>query len=669
MNKKNNLVNKNILNLIYEENGGGKSTYYKNKLESTKYISFNYDLEKWYDDETKTFSQFNINGKKLQKNILEMYKNFFEDIRREFDITNITAKKLSETFNVIIKNISDYKDEKYPIFLYKKSLDEIDEVISCIDNWENIQKETKSCFEFSLIEVYSYLETYLEYNDYKWIFDELFMDDHIFWDICVYINLFSYTEEQFLENNKWNREILNIKNSLGELFKVHILKASNNTIDESKINKITKTISKINLNILNQVYRTSNSENSQYEMNKFAFNWIVNSKTFNNLKIKIQEYLELKKLCFKFDEFNINDINFISSQLSIDIKEKLKKIKNNIKISEDKIRIEGLDLAFEGLSNGEKLITIFILFLPIFFKSNKVIILDDVFEKLDIHNCSILIIVIYEELQKINPNINKKIEILTHDINLVNLFVNIYYENIDDYLDDKKFELYFPRLDNNFENLIEKQNTNFIFSFENLLFNLSRSLKHKVIDKHTHNENEIIINFCKYFNRKNISNNWIQTPLYNKKAENSISVKIYNYISENIFHYSPNIVSTINDQIELKNIFYELDINNENNILNGMKSITTKDFYNNLINKIKKLDKKDMFGINLTKLKNDIEKMLEFITIEEKIYKSHIKEYSNKTESAYQFYKKFWKEKYPNEYEERKIKFHSFERSLSKYRN
>lgn len=644
---------RNKISIIYAENGEGKSLYYQQILKdkNNNYLPFNYDLMEWYNQKDNTFSEFNFKGKYIIQEIFKINNSFFDDLCNELGI-EINSKIL----NSIIQNINKYKN--ISISMYVKPKKDINKILNYVNNWksekENIIKNTN----FSIEEINSYLKIYLDFENYKKAFSKWIINDFIlFHNICVYINLIKYEDIDFLKENEYNKKILSIKNELKIMFDKSLEK--NSFLKNEEKEKIKEMLKGVNINILNIIYNTNYLEEYKRIINNFIFFKIIYSNSFNKLINKIKEYNNIAKKCIRFNNEKIilNDL-FIKDSF----KDKYIKNKSKIRISKDSLKIENINLDINNFSNGEKIVFIFSLFLPIFLVEEKTILFDDVFEKLDIINTSKLIRNIYNEFLKGN---NKKIEILTHDINLLNMFKKIFDE---EYINNKKFLLYYPDLvfDPNTKKVILKNfnNRNPILSFDILLRKFQKIFYDKQITTQIYNEKNLLFIFLKYFYRNNINNNWIQIQPINQKTKLSenLSINIYNFISENIFHYSPNI------QVkgELKEYFFELDSNNSF-FIGSNENIDTLYFYEYFLMKFNNKLESNNYFLNFSKLIDDIRDMIEFIKIEKDFYMENKEKYKNR-KSAHDFYQQFWKEN-----EEKRIKrndlFHSFDKSLDKYKN
>ncbi len=608
----------NQLLLVYGDNGEGKSLYYKNKLLDPNYLAFNYDLEKWYDPETETFSQFNIKGRILEKNIIDLNKNFFKDLKKELNFS-MTISEINKTFKNIIEDIN--KSNSYNIKEYKDNYS-IYSIIEYINNWCNQINNNKKYIELDEESLNSYLEIYSSYKKYKIIFNNLFLNEQKFINICIYIKLHNYQEEEFLKSSILNYWILQIKNKTKDIFLSHIKKYLDNCNEydhsEKSFRKIVSTIEKMNVNLLYKIYRDFKSYDVINWINNYIFyRKLLESKTFKNLKLKIDEYNKIKEQCFKFNNFDLNRHKIENLLFKDELNYKIYNSLRNISISDDGLIIQNIGDLFKFLSNGEKIIAIFTIFLPYLFEQNKIILLDDIFEKLDIYNCSNLIKLLFYELNEYNEK-NKKIEILTHDINLLKLFMDIYNEC--EYFKNGKFKIIYPRIkvNNNVVELdIKGVTERYIFSFEDLLRNLKNKFKNTKKFDLFYKNSRTLINFCKYFYRYETNNNWIQLlSIYKHKTLNEItSIKIYNFVSENIFHYSPTISIDDNEQ-ELKEIFYELNPKSDFYIFNENKQ-STLDFYDYFIDRLENTN--EDYKIDCKKLCKDIKKMKDFIQMEKRL--------------------------------------------------
>lgn len=652
----------NQLLLVYGDNGEGKSLYYKNKLLDPNYLAFNYDLEKWYDPETETFSQFNIKGRILEKNIIDLNKNFFKDLKKELNFS-MTISEINKTFKNIIEDIN--KSNSYNIKEYKDNYN-IYNIIEYINDWCNQINNNKKYIELDEESINSYLEIYLSYKKYKRIFNKIFLDETKFINICIYIKLHNYQEEEFLKNNIWNSCILKIKNKTKDIFLNYIKKYLDNCNEYDHSEKIVRTIEKMNVNLLYKIYKDFQSSDVINWINNYIFyKKLLGSETFKTLKLKIDEYNKMKEQCFKFNNFDLNRYKIENFIFKNELNYKIYNSLRNINISEDGLILQNIGDLFKYLSNGEKIIAIFTIFLPYLFEQNKTILLDDIFEKLDIYNCSNFIKLLFYELSEYNENKKKKIEILTHDINLLKLFMDIYDEC--EYFKNDKFKIIYPRIKmiNNVFGLDIKGTTErYIFSFEDLLRNLKNKFNNTEKFGWLHENSKTLLNFCKYFYRYETNNNWIQLlSIYKHKTLNEItSIKIYNFISENIFHYSPMILIDDNEQ-ELKEIFCEFDPKSDFYIFNE-NNYSTLDFYDYFIDKLENTN--EDYKIDCKKLSIDIKKMRTFIIMEKNYYEENKDSY-NFRKSSKEFYKKHWKQ-HPKEWNERNNIAHFFNKTLIKYK-
>lgn len=72
-------MNNKKINLIFGENGTGKSWYYSERVKEVNYITLNYDIENWYFDDKKYISQERYLNEPIEKEIKDrqdlLYKN------------------------------------------------------------------------------------------------------------------------------------------------------------------------------------------------------------------------------------------------------------------------------------------------------------------------------------------------------------------------------------------------------------------------------------------------------------------------------------------------------------------------------------------------------------------------------------------------------------------
>ncbi|MEG1009835.1 MAG: hypothetical protein RSF67_08525 [Clostridia bacterium] len=321
---------------------------------------------------------------------------------------------------------------------------------------------------------------------------------------------------------------------------------------------------------------------------------------------------------------------------------------NNIKTSSDGYDIIGVDLSKGKISNGEKVLFVFETLMDCFCKSKKVIILDDVFEKLDIQNASRLINIIFDEYIENNYDI----EILTHDENLVNLF-NMILESRDD-IDDSSIIEQIICLDENGK--IEFKNSKLSLTFERYITNVYKgSLKENKLD-------EILgdhLLFIKLFNRKLASNNMIQLLKIENKVfslEENLTLQIYDFLSENIFHYEKNI--DLNEYPLIKEYFKDDLFTNAED---------TVGVYNNIIKRFEN-HKDEKYGINLNNVSKYMKHMLVYIEKEKEYFNLNEKEYiksKNKKMTKNEFYRKMDNNKDGPYKSERNRLFHDLEYSLT----
>ena len=291
-----------------------------------------------------------------------------------------------------------------------------------------------------------------------------------------------------------------------------------------------------------------------------------------------------------------------------------------------------------------------------FANSKKTIILDDVFEKLDNQNSVKLINLLFDEFVKHDYNL----EILTHDEN----FVDLFYKVLDNRDDIKKQDIkdMIISLDKGEPILINGLHS---LTFDGYIKNIYEgSLKQNIFNQ----DHKAHFLFAKYFNRRSGVNNIFQVlDLTNNKYNlgDNITHQIYEFLSENIFHYEENLKQKIENSQLLKQYFND-DILLECN--------DTSSFYEELINKFQEI-KETMFGVSLNNVSKYLKEMLSHINEEKKYYEANKEKFiemkencknQNKKFSKYSFYKNMDSRvsNFNNKTNRNKL-FHALEYSLS----
>lgn len=491
--------------------------------------------------------------------------------------------------------------------------------------------------EFSNITIQLFLEIRENFEKYKDIIDNLTSEE--FELLKLYISLafkeidnlktqqaIDYQEKIIFIKNEIKEKIINI-NEIDNLIKIKDInvldKIRNNKLDISKITDVIKD-KLVNIGGVKDIFQLQ----AQIENNK------------------------KKSICF------------------LDYKNEIAQIEN-IKISSNGFNLENIDLSKEKYSNGQKIIFIFEKLLDCFIKSNKTIILDDVFEKLDIQNSVKLINLIFDKYLDNNFNI----EILTHDENFVTLFKNVLQNR-----EDKDVLI---------TNILEKtilktgkkesiETTPLSLTFENYIRNIVNNNK-KECDKECNIEINKDINrhllFIKYFNRKNFSNNMMQLLEVEKRKDQIFDFEIemcdlyknktwqiYNFLSENIFHYEENI--NIDDYPLIKKYF-------DDDILKNSKN--TVEFYENMI---KEFDNEgsSKYGVDMKKVTNFLKEILIYIKDEETYFKENKETYLDKKRnnprfSKFNFFSNMEIKKNDRDYKDKRNKIlHELEYSLTAIR-
>lgn len=492
-----------------------------------------------------------------------------------------------------------------------------------IKNWYLFQKDQTTINhkinEFNNIDLFDIWQKFQDYEDL--IKNKL--DDETFELLKIYLSLnYDKVPNLKIEN------VLKIQESILSI-KENLFKKLQNVPELNKLEKL-------NFNIIDNIRnKTLNLEELEQYI-KVKIISLNDSKRIFYLMSKIEQE---RKKCLNFSKFMNLNSNI-----------------HNLKISDDGYSIENIDLSDEKYSNGQRIIYIFKILLDIFAKSGKTIILDDVFEKLDIQNSVELLDMIFDNYHKYNISI----EILTHDEYFVDLFYKV-LSDIDEINDTENVQQMRISIEDNKPILAnDKTPINFKQYMKNVYDTIN---KNKTIDDDTKKH----LLFIKLFDRNSWSNNYIQVLEKDNDfiSEKNITLEIFKFLSEEIFHYENEI--DIEKYPLIKNYFdYDL----------FKQHLNTIELYEKLIKIFSKSEKK--YGICLKKVSSFLEKMIEYLKMEKDCFCKNFEQYekNKKTElnegkfyKKTTFYKEFLWDKNPSKKLERNKLFHSLELSLDSLKN
>ncbi len=599
------MVNK--IKLIFGENGNGKSFYYRNKNDNPLYIALNYDIENWYKEDE--------NGKT---------KNYI--ISQERYLNSEKYKKI----NFLEENI--YKNKKHFGKVNKTSFKNFLEKIEFNNRlkWKEFFESGKNKNNILDNNIELYISISNHFDKYKSIIDSL--SDESFELVKIYMS-FKFEKINNLETKKakeYQEAILAIQNDIYEQI--------NNIKNIDEILKIS------NIEILDKIKNNNLNVEELTELIKLN---VISCDEVKEIFKLMNEIEEKKQKCLNFNDYKDK------------IKEYNEKFNKNYTISDDGYSIENIDLSYEKYSNGQRIVHIFEIFMNCFANSKKTIILDDVFEKLDNQNSSKLINLLFDKFLEYDYNL----EILTHDEN----FVDLFYKVLDSRHDIKRKDIIDMQISfNNGKPVLREASLS--LTFDGYIKNIYQCLLKQNIWNEEHKAHFL---FAKYFNRRTGLNNIFQVldfknNTYNNtyNLDNNITHQIYEFLSENIFHYEENLKQKIGNSSLLKQYFND-------DIL--LKCNNTSMFYEELIKKFENV-KKSMFGVSLDNVSKYLNKMLLHINDEKNYYKENENKFfymeqkykeQNKKFSKYDFYKMMDSRKlnFENKTNRNKL-FHDLEYSL-----
>lgn len=369
------MTNKVKIKLIYGENGAGKTFYYKSLINNENFICLNYDIANWYDYKEKKFSQWNYISKENIENIKTKF-SYILDTKNKNSIPKYFGINNKKIFTSFLKdNDFDTFEQWYSYHNDMKN-----------KNYEYVEKDLEKYSNVFYI--------WKDFNKFKSILENISNDE--FEILKVFVNI---------QYNKIN-DLSAIKAIFYQNSIINIIEDLKKEIPSIDINRLEK----IEIDLLEKI------KNNRINMENI-------SEIIKNVIIKFEEVQELFELKDNLNSKKNNCLNFNNLKLSQT---------SEIKIADDGYSLEGIDLGEEKYSSGQRVVYIFNLLLNIFSQSGKEIILDDIFEKLDIKNTVNLIIDILECCKK---NEEMQISILTHDINFINLFQSV----LNNYGEEKKY--------------------------------------------------------------------------------------------------------------------------------------------------------------------------------------------------------------------------------------
>lgn len=570
----------NKIKLIFGQNGEGKSFYYREKTHDLLYIALNYDVENWYKeikDKNGKIKDYIISQEKYLN--LEKYKriNFLEE--------NIYKNK---------KHFGKVNKTSFRNFLEKIEFNNR-------SKWKEFSKGCKNNGNILDNNIELYISISEHFDKYKSIIDSL--SNEFFELVKIYMS-FKFEKINNLKTKKaeeYQKEILAIQNGIYEQI--------------NHIENIDKILAISNIEILDKIKNNNLNVEELTELIKLNV-------------ISCDEVIEIFKLMDEIEENKQKCLNF--NDYKDKIKEYNEKTNKNYKISEDGYSIENIDLSHKKYSNGQRIIHIFEILMNCFANSKKTIILDDVFEKLDIQNSVKLINLLFDEFVEHDYNL----EILTHDEN----FVDLFYKVLDNRDDIKKQDIIDMKISFN-EGKPNLINCSLSLTFDGYIKNIYKGSLRQNIFNQDHKAHFL---FAKYFNRRSGVNNIFQVlDLTNNKYNlgDNITHQIYEFLSENIFHYEENLKQKIEENSLLLKQYFNDDI--------LLKCNDTSSFYEELIKKFQEI-KEPMFGVSLNNVSEYLKDMLFYINEEKKYYEENKKNFiemkedyknQNKKFSKYSFYK------------------------------
>lgn len=596
----------NNIKLIFGENGAGKSLYYQNKMLNPLYIALNYDVENWYK-ETKDKSG------KIKKYIISQEKY----------LNSTNEEKIKFLKNKIYKNRDHFgKVQKKDFYNFLKKINFNDH-----SKWQEFSKNNKNQSNILDNNIELYISIWEHFDKYKSIIDSL--TNECFELIKVYIS-FKFECIENLETTK------------AKSYQDAILKTQKIIYEEIKdIKDIDEILTISDIEILDKI---KNNNLNVEELTKLIKLNIISCNEVNEIFKLMKQIEENKKICLNFNDYRekIQEYNALFNK--------------DYQISEDGYSIENINLGHENYSNGQKIIHIFDILINCFANSNKTIILDDVFEKLDNQNSAKLINLLFDEFVKYNYNL----EILTHDEN----FVDLFYKVLDNRNDIERKNIIDMKIsfDKNKPNL---KNVSLSLTFDRYIKNIYQGLLKENISNEEHKAHFL---FAKYFNRRSGVNNIFQVLDFKNNTynlDNNITHQIYEFLSENIFHYEENLKQKIENNPLLKQYF------NDDILLN---SKDTSSFYEKLIKKFEVLEE-PKFGLSLSNVSKYLQEMLLHINEEKEYYENNKKRFlqmkeeckkQNKKFSKYHFYRAMKSRELNSENKTNRNKlFHNLEYSLT----
>lgn len=517
--------------IIYGENGIGKTKYYEKKQKDVNYICIDYNVGEWYDEKEKTLSQRNFLIKEISNKITKHQSQI------------LSTKGICKIFDTNITNLKNFlKNNKFSDhsdwFKYKSTPENVDDEIN-VKNYANI------------------FNIWAEFDTYNNIIKGLGASE--FELLKVYSSL-SYSEVHNLKENKpieLQDKILSIMKELS---------------DNLGIDKIDELL-KLGADNLDKIWNTEININYASKIIKDIF---IKDGEVKKIFSMIEDKNKIEKNCLNFGKI-------------------VTEFPDNIKISDDGYDLQKIDLAKPKYSDGQKIAYLLQILLKVFSATDKTIVFDDVFEKLDFSNT---FDAIYNLLTIFSESENMKIEILTHDTNFIDVFIKI----LDSFADDIKIEYLIMEKND------QLHKTDFTFTFSQYLVTLYNHLNDKnKVDVKTYNDCLLL---SKLFNRQAMHNNWTQIYNYNHdyNKTNNLTNQVYNFLSENIFHYEENINLLKYDLIQ---DYFNDEIFNKQNL-------NTLELYEILIVKFKNM--KPKFGVNFIKVSAFLENLKKFIKCEQEYF-------------------------------------------------
>lgn len=618
------------IKLIYGDNGSGKSQYYKQQIgenekgleqikrvKENNYISLNYNIGQWYSN--GVFSEWAYKEKILNNQMIKLNDDLIKKIKDHF---SLNAKK------DYLKTIG-FKDYNNLLNWYIKIKDNINN----LSELEIKKEDLKKYFDDFIL-----LSDSDKFMKYKNSINNL--SDDVFHILIVYCSLkySEVTQINLLEKAKnYEDQILNIIEEMKEDIQ------TNTDIDLDKI-------SKLDANILKQI-------RSNVILNSEGILQLIKNTITIKFSKEIEEIFKIFKSKEEIKEKCINFQNLMeSNKLDKPIQFKGKEI--NIKLKDE----YSLELNLDEFSDGEKIFLLFDILLRTFSKSKKIFLLDDIFEKLDINNIYYLLNDIFTTY---NESDDIKIEILTHDVN----FFEIFKKMVDDFPEKLNNIGYFkPKLNSTGGKYkLEKYESS--LTFKDFLSNVLNYIEKE--NDHKDEWNDYIL-FAKLFNREKTFNNWIHLikiknsnddiKNYNDQIKENFTIELYDFLSENIFHYSPNIDINKTKYKLIKEYFND-SIFNENNL-------DTVKLYESLIIRFKNNNYlSSKWKLNLSEASLFLEELLFFIEKEKEYYLEKLKKNNSLILNGkkWNFYSKLYEDRNKiseSEHKRRNKLFHILEYSL-----